>query len=113
VFIGGDKININAAKEKIFKELKEVATFFNESEEFLNSIDYVKNSIKGEVIDQTHHQKGLEKAKMNLETLKSDTSTNINSIKKEAELSLNELNKIPVNSKEEMDEYVGNYNLNI
>ena len=90
-----------------------MASFFDESEEFLNSIDYVKNSLKGVVTDKTHHQKGLEKAKINLETLKSDTSTNINSIKKEAELSLNELNKIPINSKEEMDEYVGNYNLDI
>ena len=113
VFIDGEKINISDAKEKIFKELKEVASFFNENEEFLDSINYVKNSLKGEVTDKTHHQKGLEQAKINLETLKSDTSTNINSIKKEAELSLNKLNDIPVNSKEEMDEYVGNYNLNI
>jgi len=113
VFIDGKEININAAKEKIFKELKEVASFFNENEEFLDSIKYVKNSLKGEVTDKTHHQKGLKQAKINLETLKLDTSTNINSIKKEAELSLNKLNDIPVNSKEEMDEYVGNYNLNI
>ena len=113
VFIDGEKININAAKEKIFKELREVASFFNESEEFLDSINYVKSSLKGEVTNKTYHQKGLEQAKINLETLKSDTSTNINSIKKEAELSLNELNKIPINSKEEMDEYVGNYNLDI
>ena len=113
VFIDGGKINISAAKEKIFKELKEVANFFNESEGFLDSINYVKNCLKGEVINQTHHQKGLKKAKINLETLKSDTSTNINSIKKEAELSLNELNKIPINSKEEMNEYVRNYNLDI
>jgi glutamate--cysteine ligase len=113
VFIDGEKININAAKEKIFKELKEVANFFNESEGFLGSINYVKSSPKGEVTDKTHHQKGLEQAKINLENLKSDTSTNINSIKKEAELSLNELNKIPINSKEEMDGYVRNYNLDI
>ena len=113
VFIDGKEININAAKEKIFKELKEVASFFNENEELLDSINYVKNSLKGEVTDKTHHQNGLEQAKINLETLKSDTSANINSIKKEAELSLNKLNDIPVNSKEEMDEYVGNYNLNI
>ena len=113
VFIDEKQTNINAAKEKIFKELKEVASFFNENEEFLDSINYVKNSLKGEVTDKTHHQKGLEQAKINLETLKSDISTNINSIKKEAELSLNKLNDIPVNSKEEMDEYVGNYNLNI
>ena len=113
VFIDGKEININAPKEKIFKELKEVASFFNENEEFLDSINYVKNSLKGEVTDKTHHQRGLEQAKINLETLKSDTNTNINSIKKEAELSLNKLNDIPVNSKEEMDEYVGNYNLNI
>ena len=90
-----------------------MASFSNENEELLDSINYVKNSLKGEVTDKTHHQNGLEQAKINLETLKSDTSANINSIKKEAELSLNELNKIPINSKEEMDEYVGNYNLDI
>ena len=114
VFIDGKKMNINVAKEKIFEELKQVGSFFNESEGFLNSIDYVKKSVKGGIkTDKTHHQKGLEKAKINIETLKSDTNTNIDSIKKEAELSLNELNIIPVNSKEEMNEYVGNYNLDI
>ncbi len=48
MFIGGEKININVAKDKIFEELKEVASFFNESEGFLNAIDYVNKSIKGE-----------------------------------------------------------------
>ena len=38
---------------------------------------------------------------------------NINSIKIEAELSLEKLNNIPKNSKEEMDIYVGNYNSNL
>ena len=39
VFIDGKEININAAKEKIFKELKEVASFFNENEEFLIGLE--------------------------------------------------------------------------
>ena len=38
---------------------------------------------------------------------------NINCIKIEAELSLEKLNNIPKNSKEEMDIYVGNYNSNL
>ena len=97
----------------IYCLIKESPRISSKEKEFLDSINYVKNSLKGEVTDKTHHQKGLEQAKINLETLKSDTSKNINSIKKEAELSLNRLNDIPVNSKEEMDEYVGNYNLNI
>ena len=90
-----------------------MASFFSENEEFLDSINYVKNSLKGEVTDKTHHQKGLEQAKINLETLKSDTSSNINSIKKEAELSLDKLNNLPTNSIEEMEEFVKNYNLNL
>ena len=38
---------------------------------------------------------------------------NFDSIKKEAELSLEELDKMPTNSKQEMDEFVKNYNLGL
>ena len=47
------------------------------------------------------------------DSLRSDGTKDIDSIKKEAELSLDELNKIQINSKEEMDEYVKNYNLSL
>ena len=48
-----------------------------------------------------------------LEDARSDDSKNIDGIKKEAELSLEELSKIQKNSDEEMDEYVKSYNLNL
>ena len=71
------------------------------------------NCKKGIISDDSFHNTGLKKAKSNIEDLRSDGTKDIDSIKKEAELSLDELNKIQINSKEEMDEYVGNYNLDI
>ena len=40
-------------------------------------------------------------------------SINLDGIKKEAELSLNKLRKIPENTNEEMNEFVKKYNLNL
>ncbi|MAR95811.1 MAG: glutamate--cysteine ligase [Gammaproteobacteria bacterium] len=113
IYMNGDKINIGEGKKRIFEDLKELAIFFDDSEEYLNSIEHVKNSTKGEMIDKTHHQNGLDTAKNNLDILKSGSNRNINSIKKEAELSLDKLNNLPTNSTEEMEEFVKNYNLNL
>ena len=49
-------------------------------------------------------------AKINTEILRSENPKYTDSIKKEAELSLDKLSKIPKNSKAEMDEFVKNYN---
>ena len=111
IYMNENKINIGEGKERIFEDLKELAVFLNDSEEYLNSIEYVKNSTKGKIIDKAHHQNGLDTAKINLDILKSGSSKNINSIKKEAELSLDKLNNLQTNSIEEMEEFVKNYNL--
>ena len=113
IYMNENKVTIGDGKEKIFKDLKGLAIFFDDSEEYLNSIEYVKNSTKKEFVTKPHHQNGLDTAKINLDILKSGTSKNINSIKKEAELSLDKLNNLPTNSIEEMEEFVKNYNLNL
>ena len=68
---------------------------------------------KGNLPENSFHKDGLKKAKENLKILKSSSAKNIDSIKKEAALSLVELEKMPINSKEEMDEFVKNYNLDL
>ena len=113
IYINENKVTIAEGKEKLFKDLKELAIFFDDSEDYLKSIEYVDNSTKGEFVDKTYHQHGLDTAKINLDILKSDTGKNINSIKKEAELSLDKLNNLPTNSIKEMEEFVKNYNLNL
>ena len=78
-------------------------------------IDYLKIPIQTLKVSSlgTHNLLGLAKAKSNTQSLRADYDQNINSIKIEAELSLEKLNNIPKNSKEEMDIYVGNYNSNL
>ena len=44
---------------------------------------------------------------------RSNGSLNLDGIKKEAELSLNKLRKIPENTNEEMNEFVKNYNFKL
>ena len=53
-------------------------------------------------IENFSNIKGIAKAKSNTESLRADFDQNINSIKIEAELSLEKLNNIPKNSKEEI-----------
>ena len=80
---------------------------------FSITIEHVLKTRKGVISDNAFHDEGLEKAKNNTKILRSDDSKNIDGIKKEAELSLEELSKIQKNSNEEMDEYVKSYNLNL
>ena len=111
--VGGIATNIRSAKDKIIKDLKLVAGYLKENDSIQESIENVLNCKKGVISDNSFHNTGIEKAKSNIKALRSDDSKDIDSIKKEAELSLEELNKIQRNSKEEMDEYVKSYNLNL
>ena len=86
---------------------------FKEYDKAQDSIEHTLKIKKGVILDNAFHNEGLEKAKNNTKTLRSDDSKNIDGIKKEAELSLEELSKIQKNSYEEMDEYVKSYNLNL
>ena len=95
------------------RNLRSIAKCMNDSQSFNDSIDHMLSLKKGELSQNSFHNYGLEKAKTNLELLKSADVKNIDSIKKEAQLSLEELGKMPTSSKQEMDEFVKNYNLDL
>ena len=111
--INGVVTDIRSAKDKIIKDLKLLAGYLKENDLIQESIETVLHCKKGIISKNSFHNTGLEKAKSNIEILRSDSAKDIDSIKKEAELSLVELSKIQKNSKEEMDEYVKSYNLNL
>mgnify|MGYP001221065238 CR=1 FL=1 len=111
--INGVVTDIRSAKDKIIKDLKLLAGYLKENDLIQESIETVLHCKKGIISKNSFHNTGLEKAKSNIEILRSDSTKDIDSIKKEAELSLVELSKIQKNSKEEMDEYVKSYNLNL
>ena len=106
-------VNINEARNEIIDDLKLVASFFENSESLIESIEYVISSVKGKMPDNTLHSDGVKKATENIKILRSNGSVNLDGIKKEAELSLNKLRKIPENTNEEMNEFVKNYNLKL
>ena len=106
-------VNINEARNEIIDDLKLVASFFENSESFIESIEYVIGSVKGKIPDNSFHSDGVKKAKENIKILRSNGSLNLDGIKKEAELSLNKLKEIPENTNEEMNEFVKNYNLKL
>ncbi len=113
IYFNNQIINIEEARNNIVDELKLIASFLNNSESFEESIEHVINSIKGKLPSSSFHSDGINKAKENIEILRSNDSSNLVGIKKEAELSLDELKKIPKNSSEEMNEFVKNYNLEL
>ena len=113
ISINGIKTDIGSAKEKVIKDLMLIAEHLKEYDKAQDSIEHVLKTRKGIISDNAFHDEGLEKAKNNTKILRSDDSKNIDGIKKEAELSLEELSKIQKNSDEEMDEYVKSYNLNL
>ena len=106
-------VNINEARNEIIDDLKLVASFFENSESYIESIEYVIGSEKGKISDNSFHSDGVKKAKENIKILRSNSSLNLDGIKKEAELSLNKLKEIPENTNEEMNEFVKNYNLRL
>ena len=106
-------VNINEARNEIIDDLKLVASFFEDSESFLESIEYVLSSVSGKIPKNSFHSDGVKKAKENIKILRSNGSVNLDGIKKEAELSLNKLKEIPENTNEEMNEFVKNYNLRL
>ncbi len=110
ISIDGINININSAREELIKDLRLVASYLNNCDSVLASMDSVLKIEKGKIPKENFHNDGLALAKINTEILRSENPKYIDSIKKEAELSLDKLSKIPKNSKAEMDEYVKNYN---
>ena len=113
ISMSGDMIPIDEAKDKILKDLRVLSEFMSESNLFDSAIGYVTSLSKGALPKNSFHEDGLERAKSNLNKLKSGDGKNIDSIKKEAALSLKELENTPKNTEQEMDEYVKNYNLDL
>ena len=113
ILIDDAQIKISEARDEMVKNLRSIAKCMNDSQSFNDSIDHMLSLKKGELSQNSFHNYGLEKAKTNLELLKSADVKNIDSIKKEAQLSLEELGKMPTSSKQEMDEFVKNYNLDL
>ena len=110
ISIDGISININSAREEIIKDLRLVASYLNNCDSVLESMDNVLKIEKGKIPKENFHNDGLSLAKINTKILRTENPKYIDSIKKEAELSLDKLSKIPKNSKAEMDEFVKNYN---
>ena len=104
------KILLRDQREKIFNDLKMLAKSMKNSEEMINSINYVDNYEKGSVPSISYQEYGIIKAREMTAQLKNIENNNFDSIKKEAELSLQKLKNIPKNSDDEMNNYVKNYN---
>ena len=62
---------------------------------------------------RSYQKYGIIKAREMTAQLKNIENNNFDSIKKEAELSLQKLKNIPKNSDDEMNDYVMNYNNNL
>ena len=111
--IDGNKVSIKSARKDMLENLKNIADFMNDSDLFHAAIEHVTKLPKGELPKVSFHKDGVEKSKSNLSELKSSEGKYIDSIKKEAELSLDELEKMHIDSEEEMNEFVKNYNLSL
>lgn len=111
--MNGKKVSIKNARKDMFENLKNIADFMNDRDLFHAAINHITELPKGELPKVSFHKDGIEKSKSNLSELKSSEGKYIDSIKKEAELSLEELEKMHRTSEEEMNEFVKNYNLSL
>ena len=116
----GIKLSINSveetlgdAREKIYSDLIKLACCFGNSESLIDAINYVKTYSRGMLPKTSYHEYGLNKAKEVVEFFKKANDKYAESIKMEAELSIDKLNSLQKNSSEEMNEYVKNYNINL
>ena len=113
ISLNGKKVSIRAARKDMLENLKNIADYMDESDLFHEAIRHITQLPKGELPKTSFHKDGIQKSKSNLAELKSSEGKYIDSIKKEAELSLEELEKMHRTSEEEMNEFVKNYNLNL
>ena len=68
---------------------------------------------KGLLPENSFHNDSLVKEKQNMSELVSSDCKYFDIIKKESESSLEELTKMPTNTKTEMNDFVKNYNKNL
>ena len=81
ILVNGDQIKINEARDEMIGNLRSIAKCMNDSQLFDDSIDHMLSLKKGELSQSSFHDYGVEKAKTNLELLKSAGEKNIDSIK--------------------------------
>ena len=110
IIINNKKIKIQEQRAIMLNELKLVATYLKNKNEMHDAINFIMNGITREMSEQTFHDNGVCQAKENIKHLQSSDSIDLDRIREEAELSLNKLEKMKKNSKDEMNEYVRNYN---
>ncbi|MAX49929.1 MAG: glutamate--cysteine ligase [Gammaproteobacteria bacterium] len=108
--LGELKVRLHDQREKIFNDLKLLAKSMKNSQEMIDSINYVDNYKKGSIPSISYQKYGIIKAREITAQLKNIENNNFDSIKKEAELSLQKLKNMPKNSDDEMNDYVMNYN---
>ena len=109
----GRKVSIKQAKESILYNLNTVANYLEDSGSHIDSIKFVTELTKGVIPKISFHEDGMIKAKKNLEILKSSTDKNFDVIKKEADLSIRQLEEMPKDSNAQMNKFVERYNLDI
>ena len=107
---GNKETSIQSAAKSIIKDLKDLATFFVNKDEMASSITHIVEMEKGLLPEKGFHNDCLEKAKQNMNELVSSDCKYFDIIKKESESSLEEFNKMPINTEIEMNDYVKNYN---
>ncbi len=110
ISIKGSNANLHEERIKVFDDLKILAQCMKNSEELTQAINYVSNYEKGSIPSLSYQEHGIIKANEMMAKLRNGKNINFDTIKNEAELSLHKLENMPINTDNEMNEYVKNYN---
>ena len=110
ISIKGSNVNLHEERIKVFDDLKILAQCMKNSEELIQAINYVSNYEKGSIPSLSYQEHGIIKANEMMAKLRNGKNINFDTIKNEAELSLHKLENMPINTDNEMNEYVKNYN---
>ena len=110
IFIKGSSVNLHDERIKIYDDLKTLAHCMKNSEELIQDINYVSNYEKGSIPSLSFQEHGIIKANQMMAKLRNGKNINFDTIKKEAEFSLQKLENMQINTDNEMNEYVKNYN---
>ena len=110
ISIKGSSVNLHDERIKIYDDLKTLAHCMKNSEELIQDINYVSNYEKGSIPSLSFQEHGIIKANQMMAKLRNGKNINFDTIKKEAEFSLQKLENMQINTDNEMNEYVKNYN---
>ena len=110
ISVKGSSVNLHDERIKIYDDLKTLAHCMKNSEELIQDINYVSNYEKGSIPSLSFQEHGIIKANQMMAKLRNGKNINFDTIKKEAEFSLQKLENMQINTDNEMNEYVKNYN---